>query len=283
MRIIRQLLSAFCSLIFCLPSIAAPGDVDPLNAFIDGNFLGHSVKATAVQPDGKIVIGGDFTSVLGQSRNKIARLNADGTLDMGFDPKANSDIYSVAVQADGKVLIGGGFTTLQPNGAGAATARQYIARVNADGTLDPGFDPKPNDQIFSAAVQADGKVLLCGVFSTLQPNGAAAYTLRNHIARVNADGTLDAGFDPSPDNAVYSLAVQTDGKVLLGGSSTVLLPNGGGVALRSSIARVNADGTLDPGFNPNASYHASGPQTPSLGNLWELKVRDKSLQEAGNQ
>src|SRR5215510_14756762 len=65
---------------------AAPGDLDPLDA---GVGFGNGVYATAVQPDGKIIIAGDFSSVLGVPRGNIARLNADGTLDMGFDPSVN--------------------------------------------------------------------------------------------------------------------------------------------------------------------------------------------------
>ena len=69
-----------------------------------------TVFATAVQPDGKILIGGSFTSVLGVARNNIARLNTDGTLDTAFNPNANGAVYSIAVQADGKILVGGSFT-----------------------------------------------------------------------------------------------------------------------------------------------------------------------------
>ncbi len=94
------------------------------------------------------------------------------------------------------MLLGGLFTTLQPNGA-SRTTRNRIARVNADGTLDASFDPNANSPVFSVAVQADGKVLLGGVFKRLQPNGAASSTTRNNIARVNADGTLDTSFDPN--------------------------------------------------------------------------------------
>ncbi len=122
------------------------------------------------------------------------------------------------MQADGKVLLGGAFTTLQPNGAASPTTRNDIARVNADGTLDTGFDPRANSTVYSVAVQADGKVLLGGIFTTLQPNGAPSATARNRIARVNADGTLETGFDPNAGNIVYSVAVQANGKVLLGGN-----------------------------------------------------------------
>jgi uncharacterized delta-60 repeat protein len=233
---------------------ATPGDLDPLNVNLGGsNPEATYVLAAAMQPDGKMIIAGGFNSVLGVPRNNIARLNADGTLDSGFDPKANNEVYSVAVQADGKVLLGGFFTTLQPNGAGAATTRNNIARLNADGTLDTGFNPNANGGVSSVVVQADGKVLLGGLFTTLQPNGAAVATARQYIARVNGDGTLDTGFDPKADSGVVSLVVQADGKVVLGGRFTTLQPNGAASATaRQNIARVNADGTLDTGFDPKA-------------------------------
>jgi len=245
-------LAAFLSLLTAPSARAAAGDLDPLNL----NISGFVVLATAVQPDGKTIIAGGFTQVLGEARSNIARLNADGTLDPTFDPNVDNVVLSVAVQADGKVLLGGGFTSLQPNGAASATTRNRIARVNADGTLDPGFDPKASSSVWSVAVQADGKVLLGGRFTSLQPNGAASATTRNNIARVNADGTLDPAFNPNANSDVGSVAVQADGKVLLGGRFTSLQPNGAASATpRNSIARVNADGTLDPGFDP----YANGP------------------------
>jgi len=228
----------------------SPGSVDPLNAQIVGSY----VDATAVQPDGKIILAGRFTSVLGVARRNLARLNADGSLDAGFDPNANNAVYSVAMQADGRILIAGLFTTLQPNGAASATGRNRIARLNADGSLDLGFDPNANDGVLSIVVQADGKIVIGGYYTTLQPNGTAAPIPHNRIARLNADGTLDPGFDPNPDGFVRTLAVQADGKVLLGGHFGTLQPNGAANATpRYHIARVNDDGSLDPGFNPWAT------------------------------
>ena len=233
---------------------AAAGDLDSLNAPV----FGDRVEATAVQPDGKTIIAGSFSSVLGVPRNNIARLNADGTLDTGFNPNPNAFGYisSVALQSDGKVLLGGNFTTLQPNDAPAATERSYIARVYANGTLDISFDPKPNATVYSVAVQADGKVLLGGHFTALRPNGAAYATARRHIARVNPDGTLDNEFDPNASSDVSTVAVQADGKVLLGGGFHTLQPKDATqVTTRNNIARVNANGSLDAGFNPNANSY----------------------------
>ena len=233
---------------------SSAGDLDPLNASISGS--GSYIAAIAMQPDGKTILAGYFSSVLGVARSNIARLNADGTLDMGFDPKASSSVLSVAVQADGKILLGGYFPTLQPNGAASPTARVCIARLNADGTLDTGFDPNANSYVYSVAVQADGKILLGGYFTTLQPNGAASPTARQRIARLNADGTLDPTFDPKADNSVNSIAVQSDGKILIGGAFTTLQPNGALITTaRQYIARVNTDGSLDAGFDPKANSY----------------------------
>jgi len=253
------------------------GAVDPLNAGV----VGGQVFATAVQPDGKVILAGVFTSVLGVARQNIARLNADGTLDTAFDPRPNGQLLAVAVQGDGKVLCAGSFSTLHPNGAGAPFARSQLARVNADGTLDVGFDPKPNTAVLCLAVQADGKVLLGGGFTTLQPNGAGSPTTRFNLARVNADGTLDAGFNPRPNSTLNSLAVQADGKVLLGGFFTTLQPNGAASpTTRQSIARVNADGTLDPGFDPNADVGVNCLAVQADGRI-VLGGRFTTLQPAG--
>src|SRR5205085_11367791 len=81
-----------------------------LDRTLNLSIVGSSVEATAVQPDGKILIGGQFSTVLGVTQNNIARLNTDGTLDTAFNPNANGVVGSIAVEADGKILAGGGFT-----------------------------------------------------------------------------------------------------------------------------------------------------------------------------
>jgi hypothetical protein len=111
-------------------------------------------------------------------------VNADGSLDMSFDPKADKFVKSVAVQADGKILLGGGFTALQPNGVASATKRHYIARINPDGSLDTEFDPKADAQIANIVIEADGGILIGGGFTTLQPSGATSMTKRGKFARL---------------------------------------------------------------------------------------------------
>ncbi len=177
-------------------------------------------------------------------------MHGQSALD-GFDPKADNAVHDVVVQPDGKILIGGDFTTLSPNG-GAAVARNRIARLNPDGTLDSAFNPNADSQVFSIALQADGKILVGGGFQV--PIGGQT---RNGFARLNSDGTADIGFNPNVNGLVRAIALQADGKILVGGSFSTIAPNGGPPVLRSRIARLNADGTVDPAFDPNANGNVS--------------------------
>lgn len=193
------------------------------------------VRSVVIQPDGKILIGGDFTAVQPNgaapvTRNRIARLNSDGSLDPGFNPnfggQLQPQVHAILVQTDGRIVVGGTFTTLQPNGAAAPTTRNHLARLNADGTLDAGFNPNPNSMVLSLAQHVDGKILVGGGFVRFQENGKSAATTRNRIARLNPDGTVDSEFDPNADNGVAAITVQRDGKILIGGFFTSLLPLG---------------------------------------------------------
>ena len=224
-----------------------------LDQTLNINALGSQVSANAVQPDGKILIGGTFTSVLGVARKNIARLNSDGTLDVTFNPNANDFIDAIAVQTDGKIMVGGYFTAFAPNG-GASVTRNRVARLNSDGTIDATFDPNANDLVTALAIQTDGKILLSGFFTTLSPNGGASI-IRNVLARLNSNGTVDMAFNAVPNLDVYTIALQTDGKILIGGAFTFV--NGGGQFARNFIARLNSDGTVDAGFNPNASNRST--------------------------
>src|SRR5204863_47734 len=111
----------------------------------------------------------------------------------------------------------------------AATARGQSA-------LD-GFDPNANGTVRVVVVQPDGKILIGGEFTTLSPNGGMAVT-RNHIARLNPDGTLDTAFNPNANGIVDSIAVQADGKILAGGAFSGANSIGG--QMRDHIARLNA-------------------------------------------
>jgi len=232
-------------------------------------FGAQIVWSMALQADGKILIGGDFTSVNGTTRQGIARLNSNGSLDASFNPGAGilatgaaaPTVYAITVQPDGKVLIGGSF------GSYNHVTRNHLARLNPNGALDtsfnPGAGPMANGNPDAAsvrtfAVQPDGKLLIGGMFTTYDN------TQRNNLARVNSDGSLDASYGPAAGaNAMLrAFSLQSDDKLLIGGDLTSYAG-----ATRSGITRLNLDGSLDAGFNPgsgpNAAVSAVALQTDS--------------------
>ena len=210
------------------------------------------VQSIAVQADGKILVGGSFNqangtpTIGGQTRNRVARLDAVTGLADSFEPNATKKVRSVAVQADGKILAGGDFLTLGPNG-GAAVTRNHIGRLEIDGTLDRTLDLSiVGNVVFATAVQPDGKTLIGGSFSSVLG------VTRNGIARLNTDGTLDTAFNPNAQGSVYAIAVQPDGKILVGGFFLMI-----GGQTRNFIARLDATTGLADSFNPNASYYVN--------------------------
>ncbi|MDB6128396.1 MAG: Ig family protein, partial [Verrucomicrobia bacterium] len=208
--------------------------------------VGGNVLALTLQANGGIILGGSFSAVQLQRRNNVARLNSDGSVDVTFDPNANFTVYSLAEQSDGGIILGGNFTQLQPNFANAPTTRNHIARVNTDGSLDSDFNPDTNGRVLAVALQADGKALVGGSFTSI------GGVTRNFLARLNADGTLDASFDPNLNGHVSAIALQADGNILIGGNFTTVK---GAAKLR--MARLFPDGSLDTSFEPNPDNNVS--------------------------
>jgi len=198
-----------------------------LDQTLDLNTVGEYVFTTAVQPDGKILLAGGFTTVLGVARTNIARLNTDGTLDTAFNPNANNFVQPIAVQADGKILVGGDF-----NGIGGQT-RNRIARLESATGLADSFNPDASF-VYSIAVQADGKILACGGFTSIGGQ------TRNRIARLDATTGLADSFNPNASGGAFipvrSIAVQADGKILAGGEFTTI-----GGQPRNLFARLSND------------------------------------------
>ncbi len=128
------------------------------------------MQKIVLQADGKVLVVGAFTDYNGTARNRIARLNADGTLDATFDQTGtgvNNQVDVLALQTDGKILVGGVFTSY--NG----TARNRILRLNTDGTLDATFVQTGtglNGQVVSLALQSDGRVFAGGLFTSYNGN-----------------------------------------------------------------------------------------------------------------
>lgn len=196
------------------------------------------VEEVKVQPDGKIVLVGSFSTFAGVTRNRVARLLADGGLDTSFDPGTgpNSSVEALAIQADGKILIGGNFTSV------AGVTRNRVARLLPDGGLDSSFAPPSgcNSTVSSIAVAPNGTILISGGFTTV--NGVA----RAGIARLATDGTLDTSFNPGAGLSFANgdvVVVQPDGKVVVAG----FFQSAAGVAA-GNIARFHSNGSLDTGF-----------------------------------
>ena len=181
---------------------------------------GDSVRSLAIQPDGKILVGGYFTTVGGASRASLVRLNADGSVDTTFTPNLTGDsifyVSTIVVQPDGKILIAGSF-----KGVGGAL-RFDIARLNADGTSDTVFNQgvgaqRPDQLNFSYGANdiqltSDGKIYF--VDGALYYNG----TPTGEVVRLNSDGTRDTGFSLAPFKVgINGLAIQPDGKVFVVG------------------------------------------------------------------
>jgi uncharacterized repeat protein (TIGR01451 family)/uncharacterized delta-60 repeat protein len=276
-------------------------------AFNPSAGFNAAVNALWLQPDGRILVGGDFTLANGISRRKIARLYSDGSLDNGFSSTsalagANDSVLALAAQTDERILIAGRFTNVN------AVARNYLARLNFDGSLDSTFNPGagpsagtdspifclaesfvggaryilvgggfstfnsapqpyvvrltdtgaldpsfntgvgPNGTVYAVAVQADGRIVIGGDFTTVNAVG------RNHIARLNVNGSLDLSFDPGTgaNDTVRAITLQLDGRILMGGSFT----NVNGVSM-PHIARLDAHGAVDPTFNPGVGANDS--------------------------
>jgi uncharacterized delta-60 repeat protein len=208
-------------------------------SFDVGDGFNEQLRALALQPDGRIVIGGFFTTVNGINRNRIARLNKDGTVDTFFNPGAGADspIYALAVQSDGRILVGGSFNTF--NGV----AKPGIVRLNTNGTINTGFDVGSgvDGNVYAIALQNDGKILIGGNFARVN-----LMPLKG-IARLNSNGSVDTTFNPGlgVEGAVRAIVVQPDGKIIIGGSFTNF--NGQSV---NYIVRLNMDGSVDPTFMP---------------------------------
>lgn len=212
---------------------APPPCPDPFDPCVDGG----EIRAIATQADGKVIIGGNFTSVRFSPRNGLARFETDGSLDATFNPDVNGTVFGVVVQNDGKIIVGGYFTSV------GGVPRLHLARIHPDGSLDPTYDPHPENPVYCMAAQPDEKLLIGGAFSTV---GGAA---RIHLARLEESGLADPTFlAPAPDNYVTGLAVQPDGAILFGGYFHTV-----GSIPRNLLARVSSTGVLDPTFDPDVT------------------------------
>lgn len=226
---------------------------------LDKSFIGdidNTVLALALQTDGQIVAGGDFSLVDGASRSRVARLNLDGSVDTGFlNGLAGADgtVNALVSQTDDHVLIGGAFGNVD------STVRNRIARLMTDGSIDSSFSPGAgaNNTVFALAETFIGgarEIYAGGAFSTF--NGFP----HPGLVRLFNNGAIDTTFTTGvgANGTVYALAVYPTnsiynaGQLVVGGAFT----NFSGVSV-GNLVRLNGDGTVDTNFVLNISANAT--------------------------
>jgi uncharacterized delta-60 repeat protein len=193
------------------------------------------VFAVAVQADGRIVIGGNFTTYNGAAHSGVVRLNSNGSADSTFDVGSGVDswVRTIALLPNGQVMLGGWFTSYDGQGF------NRMVRLNANGTADTTFNPFFGDKtaIYTIARLGDGKYIVAG--HSVNPDAP----FKQEIVRLNHDGSFDTTFNSGgagADEKVESVVLQPDGKIVMVG----YFGRYNGVE-RRSIARLNADGSLD--------------------------------------
>jgi uncharacterized delta-60 repeat protein len=183
------------------------------------------------------LIGGYFTELNGNIRNRLVRLNSDGTEDSDFYNNLgtgfNNSISTITIQLDGKILISGTFKRFNRKN------RKSLVRLNSDGTEDSAFynnlGMSFNGTAYTIAVQLDGKILIGGNFTVFNGN------IRKSLVRLNLNGTEDSAFysnlgiDINYDN-ISALAVQQNGQILILFGGYFIEFNGN---IRNRLVRLN--------------------------------------------
>jgi uncharacterized delta-60 repeat protein len=198
------------------------------NGTIDSNFAVSTItfgiiEQILIQPDGKILIGGNFTQINGVNINRLARFNTDGTLDATFNigSGANNYVRGMGLQGDGKIVVVGGFTNFNN------VPKNRIARLNTDGSIDTSFvTTLALGHLYGVRIQSDNKIVTCGYINN---NGVIA----SKVIRFNLNGTVDDVFDLGSEINL-ALAIQADGSIVTGGFS--------------DLFRINNNGTIDVSF-----------------------------------
>ena len=230
------------------------------------------VYALTLQPDGKILAGGDFTGAGGKYHRGLGRLNQDGSLDATFMfAGADGYIRSIALQADGSILVGGFFGELENLG------RTSLGRLTSTGYIDRAFNPviaKTDGslcELYRVMTLSDGRILIAGNFDKI--NSIA----RSQMAFLNADGSLDSSFTSriaitnGSDIIPRAVIPISDSRYLVAGLVTLQgLPRG-------FLCRLLKDGTLDANFGPPVGSSSPSPNVIITGG----EVRDMGLQPDG--
>jgi uncharacterized repeat protein (TIGR01451 family) len=213
------------------------------------------LSAMALAADGHLVVAGEFTSIGGVAKQRIAKLRriadvdgAAGSAFAGFTASADRSVAALAVDSTGAVLAGGLFNLID------ATVEGGIARLDpATGTPDAGFAATAGGPgvVRAYAFDALGGVVIGGTFDAVRSGNDPAIARRN-VARLNPDFSLDASFNADAFGDVLALSIADD-KLYLGGR---FLQVAGGIG-RTRLARFDLDpgtgaATLDATWTPTA-------------------------------
>jgi uncharacterized delta-60 repeat protein len=220
-------------------------DGSPDTSFQTGQGPNQTIYSSCLQPDGKIIIGGEFTEYSGVTRNFLARLHPDGSLDQSFlatGTGPDDRVATITLQPDGKMLIGGYFSFI--NGI----PHSYFSRLNSDGTADTSFHigAGANNWVYACVLQPDGKILVAGDFTSFDGSPAS------RIVRLNQNGSVDNSFNAGQgaNQGIRGIALQADGKIVAGGNFTIFDGQS-----NNYLVRINSDGTLDTSFNLNIGFN----------------------------
>ena len=216
-----------------LVRLNSDGSLD--NSFNVGLGTSSSASTITIQPDGKILIGGNFDSFNSYTASKICRLNSDGSYDPTFNIGTGFDSYINDIQLDfsGNILVAGNF--LQFNGINVGRFVRLTHLGSVDNTFGGGFDNVTN----SITVLSDNKILVSGVHLEFSGNTS------NFITKFSPDGTIDTLFNKKSgiNGRVYGSIQQTNGKVIVYGSFKSY-----NNSLVNNIVRINVNGNVDLSF-----------------------------------
>ncbi|MBV9957135.1 MAG: VCBS repeat-containing protein [Acidobacteria bacterium] len=193
------------------------------------------LNAVAVQPDQKILVGGNFTNVNGNDIKLIVRLNPNGTRDTTFNPPlgagANDQVETIKLLPDGKMYVAGTFHI--------GTTVTYLVRLNADGSLDSSFVTPLAGVVKSIDLYPDGRFMACGAI------GSPFDPTWSKLARFNQDGSRDTSFQANiAGNTCYDVKLLPDGSMYAAGTITGV--NGIGIP---GLVKLSATGVRDASFN----------------------------------
>ena len=224
------------------------------NTLFVGDGFNDLVRKIVVQPDGKILVAGDFFQYNnsqyspndGPSFWRIIRLQSNGNPDLsfntgfGFNWDDSGTVSDMILQPDGKIICGGDFYNFN----GVET--DYIVRINSDGSRDNTFviGVGFNNTVESLALQSDGKIIVGGYFDTY--NNIDLYN--GYIVRLGINGEMDTRFGYGLNNGVHSLAIQSDGKIIVGGYMGIFYIDDSNSILIDELVRFQSDCTFDYSF-----------------------------------